>query len=224
MPARVRSGLVKLAVGSTLCALALLAGTPSRASTVTAQDGTGNFGTVTVTQGTNELDFSINVAPNILVSTGFPASFAFTTDTAVNFGPISSNASVTWSSVGDGTGTGLHMDGAGFFGGGVTFPNTGPGPHQGGTQLSFSITAPGLKLADLIGNASWMFALDLLKSDCSSNCTGVFVVGKSSLGGGNEGGSAPLPGAIAMFAPVLGSGYLFSRWRRRRSRKSAAAC
>src|SRR5215475_246080 len=132
----VRSRALGLAIA--VVGAGLIATPVTYAATVTAQNGTGNFGTVTVTQAANELDFSINVSPNNLIHTsngnGIEASFAFTTDKAVTFSsPITSNNGTTYTTLGNGlSSNNIHMDGAGFFGGGITFSGNG-GSNPGGT-------------------------------------------------------------------------------------------
>jgi len=182
-------------------ALAVLAVTPVQAvqydltydhCTGGCSTGVTPFGSVTVTQDGANLDFTValNGSYTFQKSTGFDA-FVFGVS-----GGTSSDITIT-SPTTDGFGIDKSLpqmeDGFGEFLFGITKSATG------GQLLSF--TFANAILADLVvstgGHPDALFAADILSPNGDTGPVGT-----------------PLPAALALFAPVLGAGYLLLRRRR----------
>ncbi len=176
---------------------------PFGSVTVTASSGVLHFivslfGTYNFMGGTDTFAFSLNGSPTVAFSNFVPNTFTASNTTAGSF----------------------NMDGFGKFMYGVTAPGNG-GSSPGGQSLVFDVTAAGgLTLADLIksttaSNTNELFAADICPlAGCGEGLTG-FAGGGPSTGGGGAGGT-PIPGALPLFGSVLGGGFLFSKWRKKR--------
>jgi hypothetical protein len=195
--------------GAAAVGLSLFVVAPANAFVFTSDDCTGhcltgqaNGGTVTVTQvATNELGFTISLANgNQFINAGFDASFGFN---------LSGISSITYSNISPAGFTipnspsdsiqnagSLHMDGTGFFSFGLEgFGSGGSAPD--GSSLSFDITATGLTLANLTGNAAGeLFAADIISGTTPAGCT--LAAGNCNTGGID----VPVP------APLVGHGLL----------------
>jgi hypothetical protein len=130
--------------------------------------GNTSAGTITITdQGANTVSVNITLSSAQFVHTGF--------DTDIGFN-LAGNPTITYSGVTSGftptgsnpqpvaSGSGLHMDGTGFFEYGVTCTacgNGGSNPQSG--PLNFTITSAGLSTASFQQNAAGQFfAVDVL--------------------------------------------------------------
>jgi hypothetical protein len=190
-----------------MVALGVLAATPVQAvqydltidhCTGGCSTGVSPFGVVTVTQDGLNLDFKVSLnGPYVFNQTNGLDAFVF----GVSGGSPTDITNVSSGFAPDPVSP-QHEDGFGTFLFGITKDATG------GQLLTF--TFANAALDDLVlsikGDPSVLFAAD--------------IVGKN----GDTGtvGSTPLPGALALFAPVLGAGY-FALRRRRRAVALAAA-
>jgi len=162
----------------------------------------------------DQLSFTVNLSAALndrFATTGFPATFAFNLPTlaSITYSSVPAGwAPVSGSSQANGD---LHMDGAGFFDFGLSWIGNGDNAanNPGPSTLSFTISAAGLKLANLVKNAAgYFFAIDILQNcivvngKCSTNTTG--IVGVRGDGVVSEDpGSVPLPPALILFGTAL---------------------
>lgn len=173
--------------------------------TVTESSGTLHFivslfGTYNFVGGTDAFAFNLSGSPTVSFSNFLPNTFTASNTTAGNFA----------------------MDGFGKFMYGVTAPGNG-GSSPDGQSLVFDVTAAGgLTLAGLIkstdaGNINELFAADICPlAGCGNGLTGFAGGGPSTTGGGGGQNETPVPAALPLFGSVLGGGFLFSKWRRKR--------
>src|SRR4051794_27147623 len=117
-------------------------------------------GTVQVSNAVaDQLSFTVNLSAALndrFATTGFPATFAFNLPTlaSITYSSVPAGwAPVSGSSQANGD---LHMDGAGFFDFGLSWIGNGDNAanNPGPSTLSFTISAAGLKLANLVKNAT----------------------------------------------------------------------
>jgi len=174
--------------------------------------GCNPSGTVTVTQSGSTLTFVSTLGDSLEYlggnGAGIAATFAF---------ELSGISSVTFSAITDGsqtfapnatTPTSIMMDGAGTYNFGVTCTTCGPGgSNPDGNSISFSITAAGLSLANLVPVAGSFFAADVIS--CKTGVT--------SCSGTGTGNTGPIVGA-GLPGLVMACGGLIALARRRRQR------
>jgi hypothetical protein len=187
--------------------------------------GNQPFGNVTVTQlGTQELGISVSINSGFfLTDGGLGAVIAFQTDEAVHY-----DLPAGWHPVGNGKTGGINMSSAGTFGGGIDRAGLNLGQN-----VSFDIFVTGTKTlsaSDIVANKHGnFFAVDLISRiadrdrdrDEDDDGRGNRDDWKRGVAWANDPPATPIPGALVLFAPALGAGYLVLRRRRVVGRCSA---
>jgi len=212
----------KLLLATTLLAWAVSPSLADTATGVFSSDhctggcGTAPFASISVTEGTNSLAFTISMLNgNTIINTGFPVSFGFNLvgDPTVAFSGLTSGFSAVGTTAGS-----YQVDGFGNFEYGVLWNTQGGGFGSAG-PLQFTITAAGLSLASLAefstgpGSEHPIMALDIFSGTTMNTGPVDLSVGlvptTQSVPGPIAG--AGLPGLLACLG-LIGLGR-FRRWR-----------
>jgi hypothetical protein len=176
-------------------------------SGISGGGGETSYGTVTVTQSGTSLLFDVESSPNSFLNTGAHHTFTFNLSTTTGIiANIVTDGALSFSQV---SGTSFGDPPFGNFDYAIDCSGT-KGNSNCGNSLKFTVLNAG-SLLPSTGDSTIFFAADI--SSSANGNTG--VVGATLT-------TTPLPGAVAMFGPVLGAGYFLTRQRKRRAADSAA--
>jgi hypothetical protein len=137
-------------------------------------------------------------------------------DPTINFSGFNSSTNGAFSATSPQTNTNTALDGFGKFEYIINAPGSG-GSTPNGNTLTFTIDST----AALVSNSSianqWLFAVEICNSNgCGNGLTGFAGGGPTCTLNCSSQNETPLPAALPLLGSVLGGGFAFSKWRRRR--------